>query len=826
MFLRSYLAVSSQITHVTDGNRSRVQIGNSLLLLPVDKSCTIGANDLARFFIEMALHAAARMEICGPAGEFFDRESSMFASPIAKPRSVALPQSSTDRANRNAPTADRAREKRGNSALGVSQARPTFDFARIPVFLQGPAEWGSDAQIPPAPRFHSPIQAELRVGAVNDPLEREADRVAQQVLQGSLTGSITKCPAGIGDATRFEASSARPLSVGEQAPDSVHQALSSPGKPLDVQTRSFMEPRFGFDFSRVRIHTDGRAAESAHYVKAHAYTVGKQIVFGAGEFAPETRSGQRLIAHELTHVVQQQSAGSGAVTLQRDTNPKAGDAKAANFDDPSILFEIYMGDGKHQPNDVSFATKVGKLDARNVRAAGSVSGGTKLDVKAKIKYFQPPARHAYIRQVLPALREATPEDEIEMTGEEKATVTPVDRDGLRSQIGNYMLETQMLKDKRLETWKMHEDKDEAKPSSPALEIAITIVSGGIGGVVGGLLADTLIGSAAVAGEEVAAGAAAVGAKAKASHSGHNPYEEFTYLAGLEAADQASHAAFHHAIDVAKETLSNGDKKALKLNKEKNAQIAVAATKPEDGLLECYAEAVTLQSSSEEIAELAEFDGLMPKLSDIGLIGQFIIYGTLYEQISMAPDLFMRELSVGYITLKDEHFLEKDDKKFGGDRARHRQAMYEGLGPGWRQPGNLHIEMADMLDSAGDWGHPNLDFQLIALAAGIHGTNLGELLDTPIEELPLSMDFMITVTDPFYRIAYGSRVAVSFGRDPEGKIYRPSSETGGLEWLASYYLGVSRELTDEERIENAPKGARKLYDAIKNKKLTKVESLED
>jgi hypothetical protein len=91
-----------------------------------------------------------------------------------------------------------------------------------------------------------------------------------------------------------------------QVPPIVDEILRSPGQPLDTAVRAFMEPRFGCDFSRVRVHTGHRAAESALSVNALAYTVGKDVVFGAGEYAPGTKVGQRLLAHELTHVVQQQ----------------------------------------------------------------------------------------------------------------------------------------------------------------------------------------------------------------------------------------------------------------------------------------------------------------------------------------------------------------------------------------------------------------------------------------------------------------------------------------------------------------------------------------
>src|SRR6266571_3408633 len=89
----------------------------------------------------------------------------------------------------------------------------------------------------------------------------------------------------------------------------VHDVLSSGGgQPLDATTRAFMEPRFGYDFSRVRVHTEARAAESAKAVNALAYTVGSDVVFGAEHYTPGTEEGKRLVAHELTHVIQQQGA--------------------------------------------------------------------------------------------------------------------------------------------------------------------------------------------------------------------------------------------------------------------------------------------------------------------------------------------------------------------------------------------------------------------------------------------------------------------------------------------------------------------------------------
>jgi Domain of unknown function (DUF4157) len=102
-----------------------------------------------------------------------------------------------------------------------------------------------------------------------------------------------------------------PSSVSE-VPPIVHEVLRSAGEPLDKDTRAFMEPRFGHDFSQVRIHTDANAAESARAVHALAYTVDNHIALGKDQHAPGTTAGRLLLAHELAHVIQQSAGGVGS----------------------------------------------------------------------------------------------------------------------------------------------------------------------------------------------------------------------------------------------------------------------------------------------------------------------------------------------------------------------------------------------------------------------------------------------------------------------------------------------------------------------------------
>jgi hypothetical protein len=112
-------------------------------------------------------------------------------------------------------------------------------------------------------------------------------------------------------------------------PPIVHDALASGGRALDQPTRVSMEKAFGFDFGRVRVHTDSLAAESARSVAAEAYTVGSDVVFGAGRYAPASAEGRKLIAHELAHVVQQRASNDVAGPLRlgaaRDEHEREAD---------------------------------------------------------------------------------------------------------------------------------------------------------------------------------------------------------------------------------------------------------------------------------------------------------------------------------------------------------------------------------------------------------------------------------------------------------------------------------------------------------------------
>ncbi|CAG0950969.1 hypothetical protein BURK2_00196 [Burkholderiales bacterium] len=155
------------------------------------------------------------------------------------------------------------------------------------------------------------LQKKLSIGSSNDPLEQEADRIADQVMAVSPGRDVGSTAPHMQRFTR------QPSGEAGTAPGSVDRVLAGSGKPLNQGLREDMEQRFGYDFSMVRVHTGAEAAQSAQDVNAQAYTVGHNIVFGAEQFVPTSQKGRRLIAHELAHVVQQVSGHAYGVNLQR-----------------------------------------------------------------------------------------------------------------------------------------------------------------------------------------------------------------------------------------------------------------------------------------------------------------------------------------------------------------------------------------------------------------------------------------------------------------------------------------------------------------------------
>ena len=214
-----------------------------------------------------------------------------------------------------------------SESSSVASRGPSWNFSRGPIFQP---EQIADADIAPVQSdLSTPIlQPKLKIGAVDDPLELEASRVADEIMRmpapaailGSGLPSVQRKCAACEEATEVPSLRMDGSSLAGQAtavPAAARGVLRSPGQPLDPATRAIMEPRFGRDFSHIRIHADERAAEAARSVSALAYTIGDDIVFGAGRYAPASGDGRRLLAHELTHVVQQSAVPGVGTAAER-----------------------------------------------------------------------------------------------------------------------------------------------------------------------------------------------------------------------------------------------------------------------------------------------------------------------------------------------------------------------------------------------------------------------------------------------------------------------------------------------------------------------------
>ena len=186
----------------------------------------------------------------------------------------------------------------------------------------------------------TPVPARPTISPAHDPAEQEASRIADRVMRGgsawvgalpagvTLAGKCSECPLENETRTGAQCKANSNVDAGasaQLAPRAVTEVLRAPGHPLEAATRGFFEPRFGHDFGSVRVHSDAQAAESARAVDALAYTVGRNIVFDTGLYRPGEPAGRALLAHELTHVVQQRAAPERVQRFGSEEHVKIGE---------------------------------------------------------------------------------------------------------------------------------------------------------------------------------------------------------------------------------------------------------------------------------------------------------------------------------------------------------------------------------------------------------------------------------------------------------------------------------------------------------------------
>lgn len=235
-------------------------------------------------------------------------------------------------------------------------------------------------------------QARLEVGRSDDPLEREADQIADLVTgmgaggatAGALPITMQRArPAGESRVAR-ERVGPKGTGVGAEggiAPPAVGAALASQGRPLDPSTRAYFEPRFGLDLSRVRVHTDTAADTASRAIGARAFTTGDDIFFRHGAFQPGSRAGRHLIAHELTHTLQQR--GTTNPRIRRDIRHPHFPCEETSFVPGGMN---YFGTLAHLAIQQHYVSRIDGLAATEyvIPGTGPIGGRGRADIVSSI----------------------------------------------------------------------------------------------------------------------------------------------------------------------------------------------------------------------------------------------------------------------------------------------------------------------------------------------------------------------------------------------------------------------------------------------------------
>jgi hypothetical protein len=267
----------------------------------------------------------------------------------------------------------------------------------------------------------------------------------------------------------------------------------------------------------------------------------------------------------------------------------------------------------------------------------------------------------------------------------------------------------------------------------------------------------------------------------------------------------------------------GDKKQV----EKNARMTLA-TKTD--AVDAFAEGMRLQTISEEAESHKAFNADSARRSDDALIYESAAQQLVYDALAGHPEKFEQELTIGIIRLLDESQFAsaaKDKNRDPTKREDRRKTFEEDrdLHTSWFRAGSLVVSPESTgRDGIGKWDRPDLSFTGFEVqTGGLNKKTLNNLEGAAIEELPLTMAFNFSAHDPYnYLLGKGGTTLLTFVRSADGDFHVPSSSSDSPgEWLASYYTRQSEDHSDSEREFFAPFGAKKLYEAIKKKKVTDV-----
>ena len=400
------------------------------------------------------------------------------------------------------------------------------------------------------------------------------------------------------------------------------------------------------------------------------------------------------------------------------------------------------------------------------------------EINQKLAWFRGQAHAAYLAEVTPAITK------LDLQREQRRT-------DLTRDISKLLNAVQKLRHDRIEAWEKTARLPEANWGLAVLEIVIAVVSEGFGGVVYGVIEKML-------------------EKKAASHL----VKEFVMLAGLEVGDLAAETAFKRTLSAVRTDFDVGRKEAEKQIKE-SAKAALATTKGDT--LAAYVESMKLQTIQEEKDLNTTFTARSNDERE--LRKRSAALELTYRQLVAEPEGYLQELTVGYLRLQDEATLANKAKDYGGDRERTFKEDRGAHSLGFRA-GNVHIT-ADPYDySLEHWNAPRLGFSGVkASASGANEESLEYLKGVAIKDLPVTTVFGFRVYGA-YQPMFGTQYdEVEFVRDPSGRFYVPDSTSGMEAWLSWHYTGANDDVSTDQKKFFAPFGARKLYDAIKDKTIT-------
>ncbi|HVQ94669.1 MAG TPA: hypothetical protein VMU51_26770 [Mycobacteriales bacterium] len=262
--------------------------------------------------------------------------------------------------------------------------------------------------------------------------------------------------------------------------------------------------------------------------------------------------------------------------------------------------------------------------------------------------------------------------------------------------------------------------------------------------------------------------------------------------------------------------------------------AVLSSAGSGSLLDTYVGAVRQQTAVQQRAEVWEFRARIDRGDDVHRLSRLFALEAIHQMLQARAQSLQRALTVGYLRLLDENKVWAATSKYRApsplawllEDMTFTRGIRPDLHASAEREGTL-LALPAPSTSIGRWSGPNLGFgSFTAHGAGVRTKALAKLANTAVKDLPLTIGFRFQADNPYTRPILGrdAPADVWFSRDPNGNIYLDDDiGDGALEWLGSYYSGIGRELTAAERKQYAPLGAKKLYEATRNKPIASLRS---